>query len=101
MINATRCLFYEVGGQFFKSLEDAQKADLAALVPDASPVLGMCDDPKLRRAEIVEFILANSTAIVDILTTTPTSRLKARKSHGAVRKPRTPKTQTPKEGSAT
>lgn len=29
--------------------------------------------------------------IVDILTTTPTSRLKARKSHGAVRKPRAAK----------
>jgi hypothetical protein len=99
MIQKQKCLFYFVGDVPFKSLEEAQKADLAALVPDASPVLGMCDDPKLRRAEIVGFILANSTAIVDILTTTPTSRLKASKSHGAVRKTRKPKT-APAEGIA-
>jgi len=103
MINKTRCLFYEVGGEFFKSLEEAQKVDLVALIPAdlfaaylKNPVVVDC------RSTIADWLLANSTAIVDCLTTTPRSRLRGRKIHGAERKPRSdigkkrmPKAETP------
>ena len=103
MINKTRCLFYEVGGQFFKSLEEAQKVDLVALIPD-DLVEASLRDPAVSdcRFAIADWLLANSTAIVDCLTTTPRSRLRGRKIHGAERKPRsdigkkrTPKAETP------
>jgi len=98
MINKTRCLFYEVGGQFFKSLEEAQKADLAKLIPETFfAELGTHPTDTL-----TTWLLANSTAICDCLTTTPRSRLRGRKTHGAERKPRsdigkkrTPKAETP------
>lgn len=88
MITKQRTLFYFVGEQAFKSLEEAQKADLATLVP-SDLFSGAAETD--RGSIIADWMLKNSKAIVDILTTTPTSRLKSRKSHGATRKPRTPK----------
>lgn len=82
MISKQRQLFYFVGDTPYKSLVDAQKADLMALLPqEFFATLG--DQPSERLAD---WMLENSTAIVDTLTTTPNSRLKGRKSHGAVRK---------------
>lgn len=82
MINKTRCLFYEVGGQFFKSLDEAQKQDLKLLIPDTWEGL----TPSNGKYLLADWLIKNSSAIVDTLTTTPKSRLRARKSHGAVRK---------------
>ena len=96
MISATRCLFYEVDGQFFKSLDEAQKADLKKLVPEQWVTVMGKDSQEV----VADWLLANKDALVDCLTTTPTSRLKARKSHGAVRIPRKPKA-APAEGSST
>ena len=87
MINKTRCLFYEVNGQFYKDLEEAQKADLLAIIPNEHglTINGMAD-----------WLLANAEAVATILTTTPKSRnRKPRKDKGLPRKPRSPNTETP------
>ena len=92
MITKQRALFYFVGDQAFKSLEEAQKADLKKLIPIELTDVANEDASKDR---ICDWLLKNSAAIVDCLTTTPKSRLRGRKSHGATRKPRTPKGATP------
>lgn len=87
MITSQRTLFYFVGEQAFKSLEDAQKADLLALMPETwEGATG-----EALNGLVADWLLKNCKSIVDTLTTTPKSRLRARKSHGAVRKPRTSK----------
>jgi hypothetical protein len=86
MITKQKCLWYFVGDQAFKSLEEAQKADLESLLPTQWE-----DGTSVPRDGIAEWMLKNCTAICDTLQTTPRSRLKARKLHGATRKPRTPK----------
>lgn len=87
MINKTRCLFYEVGGKFYKDLQEAQKVELSKLIPDNFiDVVGGC-----AKETFADWMLKNSEAIVDTLTTTPKSRLRARKSHGAVRKKKSEK----------
>jgi hypothetical protein len=97
MITKQRTLFYFVGDQAFKSLEEAQKFDLTQILP-----MQWSSGIVVPREEISDWLLANCTAIVDCLTTTPRSRLRARKTHGAERKPRsdigkkrTPKSETP------
>lgn len=87
MINKTRCLFYEVGGQFFKDLEEAQAADLKKLLPGDFLTDGTMDFGE----KLAGWLISNKEAIVDCLTTTPKSRLRGRKSHGATRKPRAAK----------
>jgi len=81
MIRAQRQLFYFVNETPYASLEEAQKADLVALMDGVFPY------PQ-HQSPIADWLLANKEAIVDTLTTTPRSRLKARKAHGAIRKPR-------------
>ena len=81
MITKQKALFYYVGDEVFPSLEEAQKCDLKKLLPD-STTLGGDEDAK---NEAAEWLLKNSLAIVDILTTTPRSRSKARKANGAKR----------------
>jgi len=88
MITKQKALFYFVGDRSFKSLADAQKFDLAKLVPDCSPEFEVCNEPRVRADKIADWLLKNSVQIVDILTTTPTSRAKARKNNGATRKRR-------------
>ena len=87
MITKSKQLFYWVGDQPFKSLGEAQQFDLIKLMPD-----GLFSDSKPLGIEeketIAGWLIKNAAEIVDCLTTTPTSRLKARKSHGATRKPR-------------
>ena len=82
MIVKTRCLFYEVEGQFYKSLEEAQIADLIKLVPNDFLADGSMDSGH----KIASWLLSNKDAITCILTTTPRSRAKARKANGATRK---------------
>ena len=78
MIQKQRCLFYFVGAEAFKSLDEAQKCDLLKLMP--SIAVNPTND------QFADWLLANKVAVTDILTTTPTSRLKARKLHGGGRK---------------
>lgn len=87
MIRAQRQLFYFVGDTPYPSLETAQKADLISLMDwDAT------GEPK---ETLAAWMLKNSAAIVDTLTTTTRSRLKSRKLHGATRKPRSKKQPEP------
>jgi len=100
MISKQRCLFYFVGDQAFKSLEEAQKADLKKLLESLKEDRITCTgEPKELDESVADWLLANSTAIVDCLTTTPRSRLRGRKTHGAERKPRSDigKKRTPKD----
>lgn len=66
MISKQKCLFYFVGDQAFKSLEEAQKADLKKIMCEASPLAPL---PQMTHDEFLEcvssWLLANSTAIVD------------------------------------
>jgi hypothetical protein len=83
MINRTRCLFYEVQGVFYKDLVEAQKADLAALIPaNFFAELGTHSTDIL-----TDWLLKNGEDIARILTTTPKSRnRKPRKDKGVPRK---------------
>lgn len=88
MITKQRQLFYFVGDTPYKDLASAQKADLIKMLPpEFLLTLGITTEFKESAAErIADWMLDNADAIVDTLTTTPTSRLKARKSHGGTRK---------------
>ena len=89
MISKQKQLFYFVGDKPYASLEEAQKVDLMAMMPVAAEgPLGMTNEC------IADWMIKNSTAIVDTLTTTPRSRLRGRKLHGGTRKPRATKTKS-------
>ena len=80
MISKQRALFYFVGATPYKDLAEAQKADLVLLLSqDESLTPELVDS-------MVGIILKNAAEIVDTLTTTPTSRMKARKLHGGTKK---------------
>lgn len=92
MITKQRQLFYFVGDKPYASLEEAQKADLIQLMPDSLCRINTCgDDTVEQKQSFAKWLIENSKAIVDTLTTTPRSRLRARKSHGA--KPKQSKTK--------
>lgn len=91
MITKQRTLFFFVGDQPFKSLEDAQKADILRLTSEGVSVGEQWGDDC--KKDLVDWIMANAAALVDILTTTPTSRAKARKANGGFKKPKKPKLQ--------
>jgi hypothetical protein len=87
VITKQKTLFYFVGDQAFKSLEGAQKADLLALMPKEWTVGGAgIAIAELKPEHIANWLLTNSVAITDCLTTTPRSRSKARKANGGTRK---------------
>lgn len=88
MITKQRQLFYFVGDKTFPTLLDAQKHDLMLILEKDETV------PKDLHPTFTSFMINFSTAIVDILTTTPTSRAKARKTNGGTKKvPKRPKLQ--------
>jgi hypothetical protein len=64
---------FKVGGQSFLTLQDAQKHELSKLLTGCVP-------PNLDG--IVDWVMANKDKILDILTTTATSKSKARKING-------------------
>lgn len=66
-------------GKVFASLEEAQRHEIIVLLKVDENLHPMIDE-----------IMANAPKIIDILTTTATSKPKARKVNGG-RKPRTPK----------
>lgn len=83
---------FQVGSQFFATLERAQVESLNQLFLDEDPATqsGSVESPNWSTNEISNFILENRDKIIDILTTTEKSRPKARKFNGAV-KTRKPK----------
>lgn len=79
MITRQTKLFYEVAGQFYPSLAEAQKADLLAMLPT--------DGSAISADVLADWLLANAPAVARILTTTPKSRnRKPRKDKGIPRK---------------
>lgn len=99
MITKQRQLFYFVGQKPFASLKEAQLEDLKTIFAKAPHLVtpDMMETPeqfKTRQTEkISEFVLENAAPIVDILTTTPRSRVKARKTNGGGPKTKKPKLQ--------
>lgn len=91
MITKQKQLFFFVGDQPFKTLEEAQKHDILRLTTEGVSV-GEQWGPDCKK-DLVEWIMANAVALVDILTTTPTSRAKARKTNGGKKTPKRPKLQ--------
>jgi hypothetical protein len=87
MIRRQKTLFYFVGDKPFASLAEAQTMDLLAMLPSQT-VTGAVIGDNLREW-FVEWLLVNCEAVVDTLTTTPRSRLRGRKLHGAVRHKKT------------
>jgi hypothetical protein len=87
MIQKQRQLFYFVGDKPFQNLADAQSFDLEQLMKKSSG--GSWDEAIFPALSL--WLLNNAAEVVDILTTTPTSRLKARKTHGGTKAPRKPK----------
>ncbi len=63
-------------GQVFASIEDAQTHEIEDLFEKNS-----FETP----AEVAKVVLKNKTILVDILTTTPTSKPKARTTHGGTK----------------
>jgi len=89
MISKQRSLFFCVGDSFFKTLDEAQRFDLQL-------ILKPTDFTDEQSNAIVDFLMKNAAAVVDILTTTPTSRAKARKTNGSkktLKAPKRPKLQ--------
>ncbi len=60
-------------GNVFGSIEDAQRHEVASIFTKT---------PFSTAAEAAEIVLNNKTILVDILTTTPNSKPKARTTHG-------------------
>lgn len=75
-------------GTAHSSLEEAQRAELKTLLKEEAGF-----EEGLALADVVQAIISNAETIVDILTTTPTSKPKARKVNGGTKK-RTPKATT-------
>jgi len=94
VITKQRALFFYVGDKPFTTLVESQKHDLRTIVVNAlpAPAEGDEEDYDLGVTKIVDLIINNSTSITDVLTTTPTSRAKARKTNGAT-KAKKPKLQ--------
>jgi len=87
MITKQRQLFYFVGDKPFKDLVEAQKHDLKILAQDPkSQLAAEADWTEDCIDTLVTWLMQNATQVVDILTTTPRSRVKARKSHGGTKK---------------
>jgi hypothetical protein len=85
VITKQKQLFFFVNDQPYKTLEDAQKADILRLTTEGVSVGEQWGDEC--KKDLVEWIMANAAALVDTLTTSPTSRAKARKANGGTKKP--------------
>jgi hypothetical protein len=75
--------YFTSSGQACEGLEEAQKAALASLLKDdIIEVTATEREVSTVSVRITEAIMRNADKIIDILTTTPTSRTKARKVNG-------------------
>lgn len=77
-------------GETFEKLEDVQRHELERLLEQHQDVSKVCDATAV--AVIAKALHANHSTVVDILTTGPKSKPKARSINGGTKK-RTPKTQ--------
>ena len=75
---------YKVGVAFFATLEQAQRAEILSILATEGTPDGMSPLEAAAAA-----IVTNAPKVIDILSTTPKSRVRARKANGATRKPRT------------
>jgi hypothetical protein len=83
---------YKVGDKFFNTFEEARSEELISLFSDL---------PGTQGSAAVAIVVKNKDRLVDILTSTPRSRAKARKINGATRKRKSlPKTITASETGA-
>ena len=74
-----RTVAFKIGDQSFLTLKDAQVHEMKQLVNTKNPPAGA--------DEVVEWVFKNKDKIMDILTTTTTSKAKARSINGG-KKPR-------------
>ena len=74
-----RTLGFKVGQLFFPCIEDAQRHELAEIFAGAG--MGKADG-----GLAAETVLKQQEKILDILTTTPTSKVKARKINGGTKR---------------
>lgn len=75
--------------------EECQAAEIARLMTESGLEYQAFDlAEELVRKEAADWIVKNTDAILNVLTTDENSRPKARKENGAVRKSRKPKTPT-------
>ena len=77
-----KTLGYKVGQLFFPCIEDAQKHELQEIFADERYNKAAGYDP----VEIAGLILQNQETVLDILTTTPTSKVRARKINGGTKR---------------
>lgn len=82
---------YKVGDKVFATLEEAQRAELVALIDlDGDP--GMLDAAKAESGEsgvaelIVNELIKQRDKVIDILSTTATSKPRARRINGGTKK---------------
>ncbi len=73
-------------GKTFGTIEEAQKYELRAILFDVTSNLEDLGQDRWPSNVVVDRLVDHSAAIIDILSTTPTSRPKARKSHGGTRR---------------
>lgn len=78
-------------GKVYGTLAEAQEVEVRTLLEEADTAP---EGSSWTRPEIAEVVVANKSRIIDILTTTETSRPKARAANGG-RKPRKPKAAPP------
>lgn len=78
---------YRIGDKLFTTLDEAKSAGLIELCKASN---GFANESAC--SDVADFILAHQGAILDILTTGPKSKPKARAINGSTRKPRKPKT---------
>lgn len=72
---------YKTGdGQVFGSIEEAQIHELKSVILQLKSIM---DGPVT--TELATHILKNKTMVIDVLTTTPNSKPKARSSHGGTK----------------
>ena len=85
----SKCASFKTSdGNTFEQLEEAQKHELSLLFPQTDQASGLSVEA------VVDTIVENANEVTDILTTTPTSLLKARANRGG-KKPRKAKESAP------
>lgn len=75
--------FKTTDGQAFEKIEDAQKHEIEQLVKDTDKFTNTNSVPSI---SIAAAIIANKEKLLDILTTTPKSKPRARRINGGTKK---------------
>lgn len=83
MIEFTKA-FKTADGSTHTSLDDAKKHEIVSILLDFKPP--QTESAQKAAVETAEIIVEHATQIVDILTTTPTSKPRARRVNGGTKK---------------